>query len=405
MTVQTTSNLSNALKAEYLADYIRAAKMQRLYDNLSTPIGADMTTLGHGTSVVVNFAGDLTPGTTVISETADVTPSTVRDATASVTPTSRWGAIQCSEKLLNQAYTPYGAERFSIIGKNQMETVDLLAQDVATAGDLWRSYAMTARASLDAATNYYLTSSVANGISADLQTLKVPSFIDEGREMWAMIIHPHALTDFLNSTDILAVGEYQKANIILGQELGEFGKFKIVVSPWAKVFWGGGVANASPIASTIAAEAGVVSSNKALDLYIEVNVNTNITAGDRFAIGTKEAAGTHYATNEIVTCVSVSSTTIKIAGEGSNGGLRFDHAVGATVSNCDNVGCAVFGGPSSLAKVWDTDMENEFGTVVGPKKQGLLDQFESLGWKFYGNYGLPVQTRILRYEHAFSRDA
>lgn len=405
MTVQTTSNLSNALKAQYLEDYIAAAKMVRTYDNLSTPIGSDMAQLAKGSSVVVNFAGDLAPGTTAISESSDVVPSIVRDATASVTPTSRWGAIQCSEKLLNMSYTPYGSERFAIIGKNQMETVDILAQDVATTGDLWRSYGQAARSSIAASTNYYLTSGIFNSASADLQTLKVPSFIDAGRDMWAAIFHPHALKDFLASTDILATGEYQKANIVLGQELGEFGRFKLVCTPWAKTFWGAGGANASPIASTIAASTGTNNSNQALAKTIEVNVNTNITAGDRFMIGTIETAGTHSATNELVTCSSVSSTTVTIVGEGANGGLRFDHSVGETVSNKDNVGVVVFGGPKSLCKVFDTNMDNEYGTVVGPKKQGLLDQFESLGWKFYGNYGLPVQSHLLRYEHAFSRDA
>jgi N4-gp56 family major capsid protein len=402
MTVQTTSNLSDSLKAEYLEDYIKAAQLVRTYDNLSTPVGADMSRLGKGTSVIIPFIGDLEPGTTTISETADVTPSTVGDTTASITPTSRWGAIQCSEKLLNMAYTDYGAERFAMIGKNQMETVDLLAQDVATTGAIRRSYAATARSSLDAATNYYLTSSVFGSVAADLQTLKVPTFMDGGRSMWTAIIHPYALTDFLASADILAVGEYQKANIILGHELGEYGQFKIVCTPWAKVFWAAGAANASPIATTIAASA---TANLQLAKTIEVAANTNMGAGDRVLVGTIETGNARYPTNEFVTVVSVSSTTITIAGEGANGGLRFDHAVGETVSNADNVGCAVFGGPKSLMKVWDSNMDSEYGTIVGPKTQGLLDQFQSLGWKFYGNYGLPIETRIVRYEHTFSRDA
>jgi hypothetical protein len=286
-----------------------------------------------------------------------------------------------------------------------METVDLLARDLACAGDLWRSYAQTARTSLDAATNYYLTSSVFNAVAADLQTLKVPAMVDGGQEKWIAIIHPYALTDFLASTDILAVGEYQKSNIVLGQELGEYGKFKIVCSPWAKVFWGGGNTAGTAIETTIAAEDGTTDANDALDTHIEVAANTNMSAGKRVMIGTHETGSTHYPTNEIVTITAVSSTTITVVGEGANGGLRFKHEIGEAVSNDDNVGCAVFGGPSSLVKVWDTNMDNEFGTVVGPKKQGLLDQFESLGWKFYGNYGRPIESRIYRYEHTFSRDA
>jgi hypothetical protein len=84
--------------------------------------------------------------------------------------------------------------------------------------------------------------------------------------------------------------------------------------------------------------------------------------------------------------------------------LRFDHPVGAAVSNDDNVATVVFGGPESLMKVYDPQV-GEFGEVVGPKKEGLLDQFVSLGWKWYGQYARPIENRILRYEVSLGRDA
>jgi len=402
MTVQTTSNLSNALRAQYLEDYIKAAQMVRLYDQFSFPVGQDMSALTKGSSVVVNFLADMEPGSTTISETADVTPSTVRDATVSVTPTSRWGAIQVSEKLLNQSYTPYGQERFAMIGKNQMETVDVLAQAAATKGSNWSSYAQTARTSLDAAANYYLTETVFTNANADLQTLKVPAFVDAGRNMWGCIIHPYAFADLRASTNILSVGAYQKANIILAHELGELGPFKLIVNPWAKVFWGGGTTNGTSVSTTLAAS---TTANLALATTIEVAANTNITAGIWLNIGTQETGSTHYPTNERVRVAATpSGTTVTIIGEGANGGLRFDHAAGVAVTRNDSVGTAVFGGPRSLAKVYDTNV-GEFGEVVGPKKQGLLDQFESLGWKYYGDYGRVSESWLLRYEHTFSRDA
>jgi hypothetical protein len=57
----------------------------------------------------------------------------------------------------------------------------------------------------------------------------------------------------------------------------------------------------------------------------------------------------------------------------------------------------VFGGPKSLAKVYQPSV-GEFGMPVGPKKDGILDQFWTLGWKFYGQYGIISQNRILRAE-------
>jgi len=50
-------------------------------------------------------------------------------------------------------------------------------------------------------------------------------------------------------------------------------------------------------------------------------------------------------------------------------------------------------------------MVGEFGEVVGPKKEGLLDQFVTLGWKWYGAYARPIENRIIRGEYSLSRDA
>jgi N4-gp56 family major capsid protein len=403
MSVQTTSNLSNAQHAQYMEEYIRGAKLVRLYDNFAKPIGKDMGTYTKGSSVVVNFLGDMNPGTETIPENADVTPSTTRDATASMTWESRWGALQASEKLLNSSSTNYGMERYFKLGKNQMETVDNMAKDVCTQGSFWGSYAMTARTSLDAGTNYYLNGTVFANAQAHLQTLKVPGTEVDGVENWLSVIHPYAHADLRKDTYILAVGEYQDKSIILGHELGKLGPFRILNSAWAKVFWSGGIANGTPVATTLATS---TTANIKLATTIEVAINTNITAGDWLTIGTLESGSTNYPTNERVRVLAIpSGTTVTIAGEADNGGLRFDHSVGETVSNADSVGTAVFGGPQSIAKLYDVNMDNEYGTTGGPIVGGMIEHLEHIYWKWYGNYKLMIQPRIYRYEHTFSVDA
>jgi hypothetical protein len=64
----------------------------------------------------------------------------------------------------------------------------------------------------------------------------------------------------------------------------------------------------------------------------------------------------------------------------------------------------VFGGPESLTKIYDPAV-GEYGDVVGPKKEGILDHLYTLAWKWYGTYDLSIENRILRYEVAFGRDA
>jgi N4-gp56 family major capsid protein len=396
--VQITSNLTNARFTKYIPDYIRAAMFSRVYDALAT-VPEDNADLYRSSSIVMNFLSDLEPGTTEVPENTDVSPVAFRDATTTITTTSRWNAIEASEKLMNQAGTNYAQERFEALGKNMMESVDLLAQAEATQGAL--RFAGAARTSLDAGTaGHLLSATTFDKATADLQTFKVPGWEDpaSGQPKWFAIMHPYAFADLRTSAPITTISQYQKASILLQYELGELGPFKLIVTPWAKTFWGGGAANASAIETTLN---GAVN---ALAKTIVVAANTNMDVGDRVLIGTHETGNTHYSTNEIVTIAGVNSTTITIAGEGANGGLRFDHAHGAAVSNDDNVGTVVFGGPESLTKIYDPAV-GEYGDVVGPKKEGILDHLYTLAWKWYGTYDLSIENRILRYEVAFGRDA
>lgn len=212
-------------------------------------------------------------------------------------------------------------------------------------------------------------------------------------------MHPYAFADLRDDADITAISQYQKSTILLNYELGELGPFKLIVTPWAKTFWGGGAANGTAVETTIATTAV-----NALATSLTVASASNIAVGQRVLLGTHETGDTHYSTNETVTVTSIVSTTMGFTGEGANGGCRFDHAIGEAVSNDDNVGTVVFGGPESLMKVYDPQV-GEYGQVVGPKTEGLLDQFQSLAWKWYGAYARPIENRVIRYEVAFTRDA
>src|SRR3990167_1342182 len=115
MTIQTTSNLTNSIRVQYLEKYIEAAMFQRLYDQLAVPIGKDesmvMQQAMRGSSVQVDFLSDMSPGTTAINQTSDISAQTLRDAVATITPTSRGEALQWSENLDIQVYTDYGEKR------------------------------------------------------------------------------------------------------------------------------------------------------------------------------------------------------------------------------------------------------------------------------------------------------
>jgi len=399
MAIQNVTNAGDSVRARYLSDYEQAAEMVRLYDQLAYPIGQDMSRLARGSSVVVPFMSDMTVGVDAISEAADITPQSLIDTTASLSPTSRGEALQSSELLMLEAYTDYGQQRFRAVGKNAMESIDVLARDAACKGDLVL-FPATSRVLTNAgSTGHRANDGLFTDASTLLSTMKCPGFPVAGGEAWAAIMHPAAYHDIREDGNVVAIGQYQKSDIILNFELGAIGPFRLVVSPWAKVFGAAGAANDDPVATTLTCQ------GTALDKTITVGSVTHLDNwGKYMTVGTAETGSTHYPTNEIVRYISHAAGVMTIVGEGANGGLRFTHATGVAVSNADNVFTIVMGGPQSLAKVYQPSV-GPYGTVVGPKMDGVVDQFVTLGWKFYGNYGILAQNRIVRAEVSSSVQA
>lgn len=405
MTIQTVSAasgaeaLSNSVRTRYVNEYWRGAQMARLYDQFAMPIARDMSRVARGSSVQVNYLSDMEPGTSAISETVDITPQALNDATASITPTSRGEALQGSELLMLQAYTNYGAERYYAVGRNMMESVDILARDAATKGD-WVKRTVD-RASLDAGTSTHNASdALFSDVSTMFATAKTPGFETRQGPAWAAIMHPAVYHDIREGGNVVSVAQYQNAEILLNHELGALGPFRLVVSPWAKVFGAAGADNDDVIASTL------LCAVSALDHTLNIATTTHLDSSMNqwWTIGTEETDSTHYPKNERVYAVSYSGSIVTVIGEGGNSGFRFDHASGTAVRNADSVYTIVFGGPKSLAKVYQPSV-GEFGMPVGPKKDGILDQFWTLGWKFYGGYAIMSQNRILRAEVSADSDS
>lgn len=374
---------------------------ERLYDQAAQPYGqaSGLNPAFFENALQVPYLSDMEPATAAISETADITPQVLRDTTSSITPTSRGAALQWSQELDLKAFTNYGEMRFKALGKNMMESLELLAQAAALQGGLL--IRAVARASLDAGTTAHNLSPAAfEEASSMLATLKAPAFVGNGRSQWFAIMHPQAYHDLRNSGNVESVALYQQKEIVLNHELGQLGPFKIIVSPWAKVFGAAGVDNASNADTTLSSAAN------ALATQIVVASATNINSGDYLTIGTEETGNTFQPLNERVRVSSayVSGTTVDIIGEGANGGLRFAHASSVAVRNADTVFPVLYAGPSSLAKVYATEV-GEFGQVVGPKVDGLLDQFGSLGWKWWGQYGRFAESWLLRGEYSSSLEA
>jgi len=79
-------------------------------------------------------------------------------------------------------------------------------------------------------------------------------------------------------------------------------------------------------------------------------------------------------------------------------------ASAVAVRNADTVFPVLFAGPESMAKVYATEV-GEYGEIVGPKEQGLVNQFSSLGWKWFGGYGLWTDSSLSRAEVSSSLES
>ena len=401
MTIQQTSTLTYPFGTRSTQKYIRAAKERRLYDQLAMSVGAPQFDLesrrGMGETYTFNFASDMEPGVTAISEIADVVPQTLNDAVSTITPTSRSEAIKWSQLVDLQAYTDFIALRAEKVGENMMESLEVMAIAAALQGDL--RIGGTVRASLDAGTTGHLwTDAYFWQAAAMLKDLKCPYFVDEkGRKMHVAIAHSDAYYDMFSGGNIVSAATYQDVSILLRGEVGEIAGFKIVASPFAKVFGSAGNDNGTNGAYTTSADAD------ALDKTLSITTATNVASGRLLTIGTEETGNTFYPKNERVNHVS-GTTTSTLVGSGANGGLRFAHASGTAVRNADSVYPVAYGGPQSLVKMYANEV-GEFGQLVGPKKDGTSDQWTSLAWKFFGGYGRYAENTILRGEYASSLDA
>ena len=403
MALQTSSNLTNAITTRYTSKYQRAAEVVRLYDQLATPVGAPQfeleTRRGLGSSYTFNFLSDMTPGVTAISEDSDIALQVLRDATSTITPTSRAEGMKWSQLLDLSAYTDYVAARAEILGRNAMETIDNQAKAAALQGSLVSR--AVARASLDAGTAAHTwTEAAIWAAMSTAESLKCPSFVDfRGRSMYMAIAHSDAFYDLFHGGNVVSAAIYGglPGSVLLNGELGEIANCKLIISPSAKVFGAAGAANATNANYTTSAAA------TALATTVAVTTGTNLSAGRFFLLGTIETANTHYDDNERVKWVS-GTTTATVVGQGANGGLRFDHASGVAADNHDSVYPVAYGSPASLVKVFANET-GEFGEVVGPVKTGSVEQWTSLGYKWFGGYGRMSENNIIRGEYSSSLDA
>jgi len=414
----TTSPSINSIIARYNESFLQGAKSPMFYSQSAvdytrfTP-GMSMDELMRASTVYVPVQSGMSVGTGTLSQTADLTPQSIYDATVNISKTSRGEALQFSQQLSIETFAEFTANFYRILGENCMESIEAVAIGQALAGTFYDRPA--ARAALDAGTSSHnMSDSIFRRAAGLFASLHTPGWEGPNGPEWACYTHPWVSHDIQEGGKVVYVGEYQDKAIILNWELGKLGRFKIVESPYAKVFFGAGMtADTDPTGGSGDDTLGVASNPLASTIYSTSDCSSQIAKGRLWTIGTVESSTTFYPMNERFRPLSASSSAITLNGWAANGGLKYAHAAGETISNSDSVYTALFAGPESLVQIYATDPENgdsdarpvpgvKGAAIVGPLKTGLAHQWDSLAWKWWGNFGVIAQKYLYRYECSVS---
>src|SRR4026209_573527 len=128
MATQVSTNLTSAITTRYAQAYQEAAEVERLYDQLASPVSAPQFDLeqrrGLGSTYTFPFLSDMGIINQTVSEDDDIATQILRDATATLTPVSRADGLRWSQLVDLSAFTDYVNARAKILGRNMMETVD-----------------------------------------------------------------------------------------------------------------------------------------------------------------------------------------------------------------------------------------------------------------------------------------
>ena len=409
MTVTQVSTLSNSLKVQRTNDYQQGGMRRRLYDMLAQPISETsgaagaaqaMADLTKGGTVRLTYISDMAVTTTPLSEVQDIVPQVLADAVVDVNVDMFGDGIQTSQKALIEHFTNYDSRSPRAVGLNMMELVDFKAMEAALGGALVQRNGN--RSDLDAGT----TASRANetifaNVAGRLSHFNIPGWEGEAQApSWGAITDHFVLNDIATGGNVVNVGIYQDKGIILNNEVGRLHNFRILASGWAKILYGAGADAHSTVATTLSAAAARLATT------IVLGTTTNLAVGYWLNLfGTEETASTFYPDSERVKITSLGAgNSIVVAGEGENGGLRFAHAAGTNATDADSAHIIMFGGPASLAKVYAPEI-GEYGELVGPKQQGLAEQWTSYAWKWFGGYGRTAENLLYRAEVSVSEEA
>ena len=347
-----------------------------------------------GTTINRALVTELEPNVTALSTVGgDVTPTAMSDALGTVTPHPYGDAVQLDDWV----------EEVAVIEDWRRVAAEVTARACA------RSLNRLARAQAVAGTRvvYQTGATTAEQTAAgvvDLAFMKELFAVAVGQGMrpfddgmFRTVVHPWVAADIQGDSDFMALGEYQRAELIEQFVVGRLGGIEVLMDPDDGYMKFGQGATGNGGADTLN---GAVSAGDTTVTVTDNAGNLTAKAGDWVTLDPGAA------TEEVVKVTAVATHVLTIQGAGNsqtNEGLKYAHSNGATINNKVHVAVLPVYDPQSIAVVYGTTGRwGEHGTS-GPFDVAL--RYQNWFWKFYGGFGRPREKRMLRGEAGCSMGA
>src|SRR3990167_2818367 len=350
-------------------------------------------------SLRINTYHRLLPANSTRSEITDIAPVQLRDSAVTISHSLYGNTVQLSLKLQETASRDVFQVASKILAENAGESVDFVARSVAIAGSAFELGNGSSRDAVNE-TGVLTPGMLYNAAGYLASAPKLDGGLNQptiGGGL-AAIMRNAVIADLAENSSIILLGQYRDnapETVLMGEVGAHMSGVRLIVSDWAKIFQGGGstlVASSDNLSNAVTAGASTI------------EVSTAISSGTRdyLTLGAREttAAGESVLTETIY--AASSGVAINITGGAPNGGLVFDHSSDTAVGAYHQVHAVVVVGAKSLMKVYDAGIGIN-PQLLPPKVDGLLDQWDSAQWRWYGGFGVWAQNRLYRLEVGSNR--
>jgi N4-gp56 family major capsid protein len=342
----------------------------------------------------------LLPANTTRSEVTDISPVQLRDSQITFNNSLYGNAVQLSLKLQKDASKNMFQIAAALVAENAAESVDYVAREVAIAGRGFELGNGSSRADVNA--DGALTPGMLYNAAGYLAS--APK-LDGGLNQptigggLAAIMRNAVIADLAENSSIILLGQYRDSapeTVLMGEVGAHVSGVRLIVSDYAKIFHGGGstlAVSSDNLANAVTAGASTLEASTALTSASQ----TYLT------VGTRETTNNGTQTNvETVFAVGATTAAFAITGGAPNGGLVYDHSSDTPIGGYNQVHAVVIMGAKALAKVHDGSIGAN-PQLLPPKVDGLLDQWDSAQWRWYGGFGRWAENRLYRLEVGSNR--